>query len=210
MRFQFLPKGGRVQLPIPEGELPPRFVTIPVSQKESEFLPLKLGRFTPQIKIDEGISVVHLFEGKVVGRQAWKEAEIQPGSSSLLLLTRQKDVPKPTWKKVDALVVPDGNVFFPEKTFRLVNLSEKRIVARFDKEKSFSIPSRGVKFKKLGAGSVIFMAAVDLKERKFRLIYKNEIEIEKGTRSTVVFYNEDRQNAPLGQVLLRLFSEKVP
>lgn len=87
MKFRALPNGGRVQLPIPEGKLPPRFVTIPVSQKEAEFLPLTLKRFTPQIKIDKSISVVQLFEGKVVGGQAWIEAKVKPGSSLLMVLT---------------------------------------------------------------------------------------------------------------------------
>ncbi|MDE0861767.1 MAG: hypothetical protein OSA93_16520 [Akkermansiaceae bacterium] len=87
MKFRALPNGGRVQLPIPEGELPPRFVTIPVSQKEAEFLPLTLKRFTPQIKIDKSISVVQLFEGNVVGGEAWIEAKVKPGSSLLMVLT---------------------------------------------------------------------------------------------------------------------------
>jgi hypothetical protein len=185
-------------------------VTIPVSQKEAEFLPLNLGRFTPQIKIDKSISVVQLFEGKVVGGQAWIEAKVKPGSSSLMVLTRKKDVAKPTWENIDALVIPDGKVLFPEKTLRLVNVSEKKIVVRFNKGKAFTIPSKSSEVRVINSDSVHFAAGVFGKDKKVQTIYKNEIEIEKGTRSTVVFYNEDRKNAPLGGIVILLFPEKVP
>jgi len=75
-----------------------------------------------------------------------------------------------------------------------VNVSEKKIVVRFNKGKAFSISSKSSEVRVINSDSVNFAAGVLGKDKKVQTIHKNEIEKE--PRSTIIFYNEDRQIAP--------------
>ncbi|MDB0056367.1 hypothetical protein N9F36_04625 [Akkermansiaceae bacterium] len=191
-------------------DLPPSSVTIAAFPGSEETLPLELNTITNQVEIKLSLPFVRLFEGEKIEVKIWKEIEVKKGLSSLLVLSPQRKEPKVSWEHIDALVVPDDEDKFPVGNLRLVNVSDQEIAVRFNEEKkAFPVKPKTFSVKEVPSNSFTFAVAKKGQENGYRPILSKRLEIEKGMRMTVVFY--DGGHRPLTErVFYKFFSEKVP
>ncbi|MDB4302542.1 hypothetical protein N9939_01815, partial [bacterium] len=185
-------------------------VTIAAFPGSEETLPLELNTITNQVEIKLSLPFVRLFEGEKIEVKIWKEIEVKEGLSSLLVLSPQRKEPKVSWEHIDALVVPDDEDKFPVGNLRLVNVSDQEIAVRFNEEKkAFPVKPKTFSVKEVPSNSFTFAVAKKGQENGYRPILSKRLEIEKGMRMTVVFY--DGGHRPLTErVFYKFISEKVP
>jgi len=182
--------GVRVEMPPPEGSVPPRQILVPAGGDKVETRRLQLGRTTEPVVSTAGVHVLRELT-EAGGEKPWMTVNMPEHPAALAIFFR--DPRQNSWDAARSLVVEDDLVTHPEGAVRVINASIYAVRALVGEQKMELAPGKSMVWKRANLGVMKDIPLlVEVKTAQdWERVYDGALAQSRGERTNAVVYRAD-------------------